>query len=127
MLQLRSHPIAAAGVSAIVELAEDHFAGGGLQNGSHGNIDVLADHLAGIVDYHHGAVVQISHTLVVFLAFFQDENLHDLAGQHDGLERIRQLVNVEHVDTLKLRDFIQIEIIGKDLGAFVKLGELDQF
>ena len=116
LLQLRRNAIAAAGVAAIVELAEDHLAGGGLQHRRHRDVDVLADHLARVVDDHHGAVVEISDALVVFLAFFQDEDLHDLAGQHDGLERIRQLIDVQHLDALQLRDLIQVEVVGDDLG-----------
>src|SRR3954453_15142515 len=65
LLQLRGDTIAAAGVAAIVELAEDHLAGGGLQHRSHRDIDVLADHLAGVVHDDHGPVVKVRDALVV--------------------------------------------------------------
>src|SRR5690242_4899139 len=58
--------------TTLVELAENHFAGGGLQNRGDGNVDRFADHLSGIVDHHHGSVVQIGDALVVFLAFLED-------------------------------------------------------
>src|SRR5439155_15961556 len=48
-----------------------------------------------------------------------------LAGQHDGLERVGQLVDVEHFHALKLRHFVEVEIVGHDLG-FVELGQLDE-
>src|SRR4051812_28830228 len=126
LLQIGGHPVAAAGIAAIIELAEDHLAGGGLQDRSHRDVDVLADHLASVVHDDHGPVVKICDTLVVLLAFFQDEDLHYLAGQHDGLERIRQLVDIQHVDALELRDFVQVEIVGEDLRALVELGKFDQ-
>src|SRR5438552_1096354 len=109
----------------LVEFAEDHLAGGGLQHRSHGNLDGLADGLARVIHHHHGAIVEISHALVVFFAFFEDENFHQLAGQHDGLERVGQLVDVEHFHALELRHFVEIEIVGHDLGL-VELGQLDE-
>src|SRR5439155_15519335 len=87
---------------ALVEFAEDHLAGGGLQHRGHGNLDSLADGLARVIHHHHGAVVEIRHALVVFLAFFEDENFHQLARQHDGLKRVGQLVDVEHFHALEL-------------------------
>src|SRR5579875_1040931 len=69
----------------LVELAEDHLAGGSLQYGRDGDVDVLADHLAGVVYHYHGSVIEIGHALVVLLAFFQDENPNDFAGQHTRL------------------------------------------
>src|SRR5262249_7811113 len=80
---------------------------------------------ARIVDYNHGAVVQVSHPLVVFLPFFQDEYAHDLPGQNDGLERVREFVDVQHLHALELRNLIKVEIVGDDL-AFVQFGQLDQ-
>src|SRR5207248_3825739 len=84
-----------------------------------------ADHLACVVHYHHSAVVEIRHTLVVLFAFLQDEDFHDLARQHDWLQRVGQLIDVQHLNALKLRDFVQVEIVSDDLG-FVSFGKLDQ-
>ncbi len=61
------------------------------------DFDGAADHLAGVIDHDHGAVVEIADALVVFLAFFQDEHGHALAGQHDRLERVGKVVDVEHL------------------------------
>ena len=35
-----------------------------------------------VFDHDHGAVVQVAHALVVFLALLDEEDLHLLAGQH---------------------------------------------
>src|SRR5204862_4955331 len=69
--------------------------------------------------------VEVSHTLVVFLAFLQDEDLHDLARQHDRLERVGELVDVEDVDAAQLRDLVQVEVIGDDF-PLKRARELDQ-
>ena len=97
-----------------------------MQDGGHGNVDGLADHLAGVVDDHHGAVIEIGDALVVFFSFFQNEDAHDLAGQNDGLKRVGQFVDVEHGHALQLGDFVEIEVVGEDL-AFVELGQFDEF
>src|SRR5580693_5149245 len=114
-----------AGKGAFVPFAENHFPRCRLQHGCDRDVDSFADHFPCVVHDHHGAVIEIGDTLVVFLTFFEDEDLHDLAGQHDGLERVRQLVNVQYFDALQLRDFVQIEVVGDDL-AFVDFGQLDQ-
>src|SRR5262249_14899171 len=104
---------------------EDHLACGRLQHARHHDVDGLADHLARVVDHHHRAVVEIGHTLVVFLAFLQDEHLHDLAWQHDRLQRICQLINVQDFHALELGDLVEIEIVGDDLGL-IDLRQFDQ-
>ncbi len=109
----------------LVELAEDHLPGGGLQHAGHGDVDGLRDHPLGVVHHHHGAVVQVSHALVVFLALLQNEDPHGLAGQHDGLQRVGQLVDVQHFDAVQLGHLVEVEIVGDDL-AVVDLGQFDQ-
>src|SRR5262249_39461623 len=47
------------------------------------------------------------------------------ARQNNWLQRIRQLINIQDFHTLELRNLIQIEVVGDDLGL-VDLGELDQ-
>ena len=112
-------------VHPLVEPAEYHFTGRGLQDAGDGNVDGAGDHLLGVVHHHHGAVVQVGHALVVLLAFLQNEDPHGLARQHDGLQRVGQLVDVQHLHAVQLRHFIEIEIVGDDL-AVVDLGQLDQ-
>ena len=64
---------------------------------------------------HHRAVVEVGDALVVFLAFLEDEHVHDLARQHDRLERVGQLVDVQDLDAAELGDLVQIEVVGDDL------------
>src|SRR5262249_53566464 len=104
--------------TTFVELAKDHFARGGLQYRGDRDVDVLADHLARVVDYDHGAVIEIGNTLVVLLAFLRDKDAHDFARQPNGLQGISKLVDVQDRDALKLRNLVQVEVVGDDL-AFV--------
>src|SRR5262249_26794825 len=55
----------------------------------------------------------------------ENEDLHYLAGQHDGLERVGQLVDVEHFDAAQVGDLIEIEVVGHD-GRVELLAEFDQ-
>ena len=107
------------------EAAEDHLARGRLQHARHDDVDGLADHRPRVVDDHHRAVVQVGDTLVVFLAFLQDEHLHRLARQHDRLQRVRELVDVEHFHAAQLRDLVQVEVVGDDL-ALQRARQLDE-
>ena len=107
------------------EAAEDHLAGGRLQHAGDDDVDRLADHRPRVVDDHHRAVVEIGDTLVVFLAFLQDEHLHRLAGQHDRLQRVGELVDVEHFDAAQLGDLVEVEVVGDDL-ALQRARELDE-
>ncbi len=113
------------GVHPLVELTEDHFAGGSLQDAGDGNVDGLRDHLLGVIHHHHRAVIQVGHSLVVLLAFLEDEDPHGFARQYDRLQRIRQLVDIEHLDAVELGYLIQVEIVGDDL-TVVNLGQFDQ-
>ena len=95
--------------------AEDHLARRGLKHAGHRRLDGLADHLPRIVHDDHGSVVEIGNALVEFLAFFQDEHLHGLARQIHRLQRIRELIDIEHLDAAKLSDLVQVEIVRHDL------------
>src|SRR5215204_4227698 len=107
------------------ESSEDHLPGRGLQHARHDHVDGLADHLARIIHDDHRPVVEIGDALVVFLPFLEDEYLHDLARQHDRLERIGELVDIQHLDAAQLRNFVQVEIVGDDL-ALQRTRQLDQ-
>ena len=115
-------PAADAGLDVA---AEDHLAGGRLQHAGDDDVDGLADHLARVVDDDHRPVVEIGDALVVFLAFLEDEHLHDLAGQDHRLERVGELVDVQHVDAAQLRDLVQVEVVGDDL-SLQRARQLDQ-
>src|SRR5436309_6096115 len=109
----------------LAKAAEDHLARRCLQDAGDRYIHIFADHTASIVYDYHRAVVEISHTLVVFLTLFQHEDTHDLARKHDRLQCVGKLVDIEDRYTAKLGDFIQVEVIGDYLG-FNLLGQLDQ-
>src|SRR5260370_19548405 len=113
------------GMDAVVKPAEIHFAGGGLKNAGDGYIDSTRDHLLGVVHYYHCAIVQIRDSLVVLFAFLENEDAHRFTWQHNRLQSIGQLVDVQDVDAVKLGDLVQVEIVGNDL-AVVHLGEFDE-
>jgi hypothetical protein len=115
---LRGHP-------RIEETAEDHLSRSGLQHARHHDVDGLADHLARVIHDDHGAVVEVGDALVVLLAFLQDEYLHQLARQDHRLERVGELVDVQHLDAAELRHLVQVEIVGDDL-SLQRPRQLDQ-
>ncbi len=47
----------------LFEGGEDHAASGSLQNAGYRGLHLLAKMPAGILHHHHGAVIQIGHTL----------------------------------------------------------------
>ena len=53
-------------------------------------------------------------------------NIPHLAGQHQHLDCVRQRVDIQHLDALKLGHLIQVEIVGDD-GTIQLLGKLHQF
>src|SRR3989442_186013 len=113
------------GGSPFLVLAEDHLPGGGLQDAGDGNVDRLRNHLFGVVHHHHGAVIEVGDPLVIFLAFLEDEDPHDLTRQNDGLERVGELIDVQNREPLELRDLVQVEIVGDDF-RLVQFCELNQ-
>src|SRR4030095_14710639 len=56
----------------VVNFSENHFAGRRLQHTGHRNVSVLSNQPPRVVHHDHRAVVEISHALVVFLAFLED-------------------------------------------------------
>src|SRR5882724_8756819 len=111
---------------AIVMPPENHFARSRLQHAGDSDVDRLRNQPTGIVDYDHGAVIKVCDSLIVFLAFLQNEHPHDLARQHHRPQSIGELVDVQHLYLVKLRDLVEVEVIGDDF-AVVQLAELDQF
>src|SRR5581483_1957065 len=98
---------------------------GRLQHAGYGDVHGAADHAPCVIHHHHGAVIEIADTLVVLLAFFQNHHVHALARQHNGLQRVREVVDVEHFDVMQVSDLVQIEVVGDDLG-FPLFGQLQQ-
>ena len=106
--------------------AEDHLSRRRLEHARHGDIHVLAEELSRVVDDHHRAIVQIDNTLVVLLAFLENKHAHELTGKHDGFEGIGELVDIEDLNASHLRHFVEVEIVGDDLGIELP-GQLDDF
>ena len=97
-----------------------------MQHARDRDIRVLTNQAARVINYNHRAVIEIGNPLVIFLPFLENENAHRLSRQHDRLERVGELIDVQNTHAAKLSDFIQIEIIRDDYG--VKLfAEFDQF
>ena len=72
----------------------------------------LTDMFFATVHYNHRAIIQIGYTLTAFLPVLYDLDHHFFAGKHHRFYRIRQLIDIEHLDLLKLGYFIQVKIIG---------------
>src|SRR5664279_442537 len=128
-------PMPAAGTRATTLLSallifpdfrEDHPSRGRLQNARYGQVDRFADQFPCIFDHHHGSVIQVCHALVVLLSFLGDVEIEGLARQHNRLEYVGKLVNIQDRDALHLRHLAQIEIIGHNLSA-VESGKGDEF
>src|SRR5215831_14622376 len=60
---------AGGGVGAIVEAAENHFAGGGLVHRRDEDVDTAIDGTASTIDDDHRAIVEVGDALVGFLPF----------------------------------------------------------
>src|SRR6185437_16647591 len=54
-----------------------------------------------------------------------DEDAHRFARQHNGLEGIGELVDVENFYALQSGDFVEIEIVGDDFRV-IALGEFNE-
>ncbi len=67
-----------------------------------------------MVDHDHRAVVEIGDALVVLLALFQDEYTHCLAREDDRLHGIGKFVDIQHLDAAKLRNLVEVKIVGHD-------------
>src|ERR1043165_2950170 len=129
-LYCTKRPARALAIAAVLgffaDAAEDHFAGGGLQHAGDGDVSVLSNQAPRVVDDHHRAVVQIGDTLVVLFAFLKDEDAHRFARQNHRLQRVREFVDVQHVDAAKLRYFVEIEIV-RDNDGVALFAQFDQF
>ena len=86
----------------------------------------LVDQAASAVDDDHGAIFEICHSLIRFLAFAKDKNAHSFAGKKRGPHRVGEKVHVENADALHAGNFIEIEVVGDNPGAEAE-GKLDEF
>src|SRR5262245_48117269 len=83
---------------------EDHPAGRSLQHAGHGQTDFFVDTIARAFGHDHRAVFKITNTLADFLAGLDDLDHDRLAWQDNRLERVSQVVDVDHVHAAELCD-----------------------
>src|ERR1035441_10465544 len=50
--------------------------------------------------------------LIIFLDFLEDEYVRKLAGEHHRLQRVRNVIYLQHFDAVLLRDFFFFKIGG---------------
>src|SRR4029079_650311 len=74
---------------------------------------------------HHRAVVRVAHALPRLLALADQLDLQLLPGEHGRLQRVCQIVDVQHLDVLDLSPEVQVEVGGENRNAAV-LGDLQQ-
>ena len=87
--------------------------------------NVCADPAAAGLDDDHRPIVQIANALAGLLALTDQLDLELLAGQNGRLQRIRQVVDVQHLHVLDLGEPVEVEVGGEDGDAAV-LGDLQQ-
>lgn len=73
----------------------------------------------------HSSVIKVGESLRTFLAFFNRRDIHDLARKYYRLERVRELIYVEHRNTLYRRYLVQVIVVCDDL-AIHDRRELEQ-
>ena len=100
-----------------VKAAENHLAGGRLMNRCDDNVHGLVDEAACAIHDYHGAILKIGHSLVYFLAFTENEDTHAFAGKKRGPDGVGQKIYIEDADALNTGYFVEVEIIGDNLGA----------
>ena len=65
-------------------------------------------------DDDHRPVVEEADALAGLLALLDDPDVQLLAGQHGGLDRVGQRVDVHDPDALELGDAVEVEVVGQD-------------
>ena len=78
-----------------------------------------------VLDNDHRAIFEIADALVCLAALLDNAHPKILARQKDRLDRIGQLVDVEHLDALDLGHTVQVIVVGEH-GAVQLLGEQHQ-
>ena len=75
------------------------------------HVHVFADVFLAVLNHHHRPVVHVAHTLPGLLAFLEDVDVQYFARQHHGLDRVGQLVDVQHGHALQLRHAVQVVVV----------------
>ena len=98
---------------------KDDDARAGLEQGLDLDFDLLADVRLAVGDDDHRAIRQIADALALVLAFADDFQLEDFAGQQDDLEAFGDFVEVDATDFLQRGDLGQVVVVGEQLGVEV--------
>ena len=77
----------------------------------------MADAIAGLLDDHHGTVIEVSDALSGPFAGLDNLELQALAGQEDGLEGVGQVVDVYDLYAAKASDFVEVVVVGYNPGV----------
>jgi len=97
--------------------AENHFSRRRLEHTRYGNICVLTDQPARIVDDYHSSVIQISkHLDCIPCPLFKMKTRIASPGRTTGFRAFASSLILSTANTPKLGDFVQIEIVGDDNG-----------
>ncbi len=81
--------------------------------------------IASPFDDDHRAVVQVPDPLPRLLARFDHADLNRFARQKDRLQRVGNVVQVDHAHTMQLGHLVQVVVVGDHL-AIEMLGQQDQ-
>ena len=111
---LGARPGEGAAFAAAFHFSEDHFSGAGLNDTGDSDLDFLVQMSAPLLDDNHRAVLEIADTLARGFAGLDEADGHPFAGQYDGFQGVGQIIEIDDVDAAKIRDLVQVEIVGQD-------------
>jgi len=91
--------------------SENHASRARLQHTGHVSHDGLVHVVASAFDDDHCAVFQVANALTRFFAHLDDSHLKSFARQKDRLERIGEVVEIDHSHIVQLGNFVQVVVI----------------
>ena len=107
----------AAGFAGAGEAGEHHGAGGGLVEADELNFNFLAEVGFAVVNYDHGAVLEIGDALAGVAAGGDDFDAGALAGEIFVAEGEGEFAEAEDFNLLGGSDLFEVEIVGEDEAA----------
>src|SRR4051812_9265567 len=107
-------------IDLTTDIGKYNYTGTGLESALDLDVDLLANHVRGLIYDDHGAVVEVADALPFILSFTSNAKLENFAREENCFERIGHGGQIDEGDFLKLRDFAEIKIGGEKLctGAF---------
>ncbi len=109
----------ALGFGQRIIAAENHAPGAGLQHAGHGDPHHLIEMLAPSFNDDHRAIVEVPDPLASLFPLLDDADLQRFARQTDWLERIGQVIEINHPDAVELGYLIEVLIVRDELAAEV--------